>query len=54
MAQIFVAETAGAVLTELTPEAVRDQLEAIEDRRRYHTPDSLAAGTGIIADALAS
>lgn len=53
VAQIFVAETAGAVLTELTPEAVRDQLEAIENRHRYHQPESLAAATSIIADALA-
>jgi NAD(P)-dependent dehydrogenase (short-subunit alcohol dehydrogenase family) len=53
VAQIFVAETAGTVLTELTPEAVRDQLEAIENRHRYHQPESLAAATSIIADALA-
>jgi NAD(P)-dependent dehydrogenase (short-subunit alcohol dehydrogenase family) len=54
VAQIFVAETAGTVLTELTPEAVRDQLEAIENRHRYHQPESLAAATSIIAAALAS
>jgi NAD(P)-dependent dehydrogenase (short-subunit alcohol dehydrogenase family) len=53
VAQIFVAETAGTVLTELTPEAVRDQLEAIENRHRYHQPESLSAATSIIADALA-
>jgi short chain dehydrogenase len=54
VAQIFVAGTAGAVLTELTAEAVRDQPEAIEDRDEYHQPDSLAAATSIIADVLAS
>jgi NAD(P)-dependent dehydrogenase (short-subunit alcohol dehydrogenase family) len=53
VAQIFVAETVGAVLNELTPESVRDQLEAIENRHRYHQPESLAAATSIIADALA-
>ena len=53
VAEIFVAETVGAVLTELTPEAVRDQLEAIENRHQYHQPESLTAATSIIADALA-
>jgi NAD(P)-dependent dehydrogenase (short-subunit alcohol dehydrogenase family) len=54
VARIFVAETGGAVLPELTAEAVRDQLDAIEDERDYHQPTSLAAATTIIADALAS
>ena len=52
VALIFIAETTGAVLAELTPEAVRDQL--IEDRHRYRQPASLEAATSIIADALAS
>ena len=54
VALIFIAETTGAVLAELTPEAVRDQLVNIEDRHRYHQPASLEAATSIIADALAS
>jgi hypothetical protein len=36
-----------------TPEGVRDQLEAIKNREQYHQPDSLAAATSSIADALA-
>ena len=54
VALIFIAETTGAVLAELTPEAVRDQLVNIEDQHRYHQPASLEAATSIIADALAS
>jgi NAD(P)-dependent dehydrogenase (short-subunit alcohol dehydrogenase family) len=54
VALIFVAETTGAVLAELTPEAVRDQLVTIEDQHGYHQPASLEAATSIIADALAS
>ena len=54
VALIFVAETTGAVLTELTPEAVRDQLVEIEDQNSFHQPASLDAATTIIADALAS
>ncbi len=53
VALIFIAETTGAVLAELTPEAVRDQLVSIEDQRGYHQPASLEAATSIIADALA-
>jgi NAD(P)-dependent dehydrogenase (short-subunit alcohol dehydrogenase family) len=54
VALIFVAETVGAVLTDLTPEAVRDQLVEIEDQNSFHQPASLDAATSIIADALAS
>jgi hypothetical protein len=36
-----------------TPDGVRDQLEAIKNQEQYHQPDSLAAATSIIADALA-
>jgi NAD(P)-dependent dehydrogenase (short-subunit alcohol dehydrogenase family) len=54
VALIFIAETTGAVLTELTPEAVRDQLVEIEDQDLFHQPASLDAATSIIADALAS
>ena len=54
VALIFIAETTGAVLAELTPEAVRDQLVNIEDQHHYHQPASLEAATSIIADALAS
>ena len=53
VALIFIAETTGAVLTELTPEAVRDQLVEIEDQNHFHQPASLDAATSIIADALA-
>jgi NAD(P)-dependent dehydrogenase (short-subunit alcohol dehydrogenase family) len=53
VALIFIAETTGAVLAELTPEAVRDQLVNIEDQHGYHQPASLEAATSIIADALA-
>jgi NAD(P)-dependent dehydrogenase (short-subunit alcohol dehydrogenase family) len=52
VAQIFVGETVGAVLTELSPEAVRDQLAAIEDRAGYLQPRSLDEATAIIANAL--
>jgi NAD(P)-dependent dehydrogenase (short-subunit alcohol dehydrogenase family) len=52
VAKIFVAETVGVVLTELTPEAVRDQLAAIEDQHDYLQPSSLEAATTIIAAAL--
>lgn len=54
VAEIFVAETAGALLTAPTAEAVHDQLAAIENRVGYHQPESLAEATSIIAEALAS
>lgn len=53
VARIFVAETAGAVLAELTPEEVRDQMVSIESEDGYHLPSSLDAATAIIAEALA-
>ena len=54
VAKIFVAETVGAVLSELTPEAVADQLDMIENQADYHQPASLDAATTIIAESLAS
>ncbi len=52
VAKIFMAETLGAVLPELTPEAVRDHLSLIEDPYDYHQPSSLDDATTIIAKAL--
>lgn len=52
MARIFIAETRGAVLPELTPESVRDNLSLIEDADDYLVPESLAEATEIIAKAL--
>ncbi|MFC9839458.1 SDR family NAD(P)-dependent oxidoreductase [Rhodococcus sp. NPDC127530] len=52
VAKIFVGETSGAVLEELTAEAVRDQLSEIEDQSTYHEPTSLDMATAIIARAL--
>jgi NAD(P)-dependent dehydrogenase (short-subunit alcohol dehydrogenase family) len=53
VAKIFVAETAGLVLEDITAEAVRDELDRIEDQEIYHQPKSLTAATTIIEDALA-
>ncbi|MHA4852903.1 SDR family NAD(P)-dependent oxidoreductase [Rhodococcus sp. MSC1_016] len=52
VAKVFVGETSGAVLEELTAEAVRDQLSEIEDQSTYHEPTSLDMATAIIARAL--
>ncbi|MFE5708463.1 short-chain dehydrogenase [Rhodococcus sp. ACS1] len=52
VAKIFVGETSGAILEELTAEAVRDQLSQIEDQSTYHEPTSLDMATAIIARAL--
>jgi NAD(P)-dependent dehydrogenase (short-subunit alcohol dehydrogenase family) len=52
VAKVFVGETSGAVLDELTAEAVRDQLSEIEDQSIYHEPTSLDMATAIIARAL--
>ncbi|MFD9669229.1 SDR family NAD(P)-dependent oxidoreductase [Rhodococcus sp. NPDC059968] len=52
VAKIFVGETSGAILEELTAEAVRDQLSEIEDQSAYHEPTSLDMATAIIARAL--
>jgi NAD(P)-dependent dehydrogenase (short-subunit alcohol dehydrogenase family) len=53
VARIFVAESAGAVLPQLTPEAVRDHLPLIDDADDYLVPASLADATTIIGRALA-
>lgn len=52
VAEIFMAETQGVVLGELTPEAVRDNLEAIEEPDGYFVPGSLAEATEIIQRAI--
>jgi NAD(P)-dependent dehydrogenase (short-subunit alcohol dehydrogenase family) len=53
VARIFVAETPGAILPELTPEAVRDHLSLIDDADSYSVPTSLEDETSIITQALA-
>jgi NAD(P)-dependent dehydrogenase (short-subunit alcohol dehydrogenase family) len=53
VALIFLGETPGAVLPELTPEAVRDCLPLINDAETYLVPDSLSEATKIIGLALA-
>jgi NAD(P)-dependent dehydrogenase (short-subunit alcohol dehydrogenase family) len=53
VARIFVAETPGAILPELTPEAVRDHLSLINDADSYLEPASLEDATRIIGQALA-
>jgi NAD(P)-dependent dehydrogenase (short-subunit alcohol dehydrogenase family) len=53
VARIFVAETPGAVLPELTPEAVRDHLSLIDDADTHLVPASLAEATSIIGQAIA-
>jgi NAD(P)-dependent dehydrogenase (short-subunit alcohol dehydrogenase family) len=54
IARIFVAETHGAVLTQNTPEGVRDHLSLIDetDPERFQEPSSLDEETTIIAKAL--
>lgn len=52
IARIFVAETAGAVLADLTAEGIRDHLAQIEDADGYLVPGSLTEATSIIAAAL--
>ncbi len=54
IARIFVAETHGVVLSENTPEAIRDHLALIDrlDVREYHQPSSLEDEMAIIAEAL--
>ncbi|MFC9363724.1 SDR family NAD(P)-dependent oxidoreductase, partial [Rhodococcus sp. NPDC057014] len=47
VAKIFVGETSGAILEELTAEAVRDQLSEIDDQSTYHEPTSLDMATAI-------
>ena len=55
IARIMVVETHGVVLTENTPEAIRDQLPQIDelDVSEYHEPSSLEDEMAIIAKALA-
>ena len=55
IARIMVVETHGVVLTENTPEAIRDQLARIDelDVSEYHEPSSLEDEMAIIAKALA-
>jgi NAD(P)-dependent dehydrogenase (short-subunit alcohol dehydrogenase family) len=52
VARIFVAETIGAVLADLTPEGIRDHLALIEDPDGYLVPGSLSEATSIIGEAL--
>ena len=54
VARIFVAETQGVVLPEITAEAVRDRMADIDqpDGQDYHQPASLDHATTIIAKAL--
>ena len=52
VALVFLAETTGVVLRELTAESVRDHLVAIADEAGYHQPRSLEAAATILADAL--
>ncbi|HTC68262.1 MAG TPA: SDR family NAD(P)-dependent oxidoreductase [Acidothermaceae bacterium] len=52
VSRIFVAETIGAVLADLTPEGIRDELARIEDADGYLVPESLSEATSIIAVAV--
>ena len=52
VARIFMAETRGIVLPSLTPEAVRDNLDPINDPDGYLVPGSLTEATEIIQRAL--
>ena len=56
VARIFVAETQGVVLPQITAEAVRDLITDINhcDGRDYHEPASLDEATSIISKALSS
>jgi NAD(P)-dependent dehydrogenase (short-subunit alcohol dehydrogenase family) len=53
VARVFYAESPGVVLTEVSAEAVRDNLSAIDQPGRFYIPDSLDDETTIIAKALA-
>jgi NAD(P)-dependent dehydrogenase (short-subunit alcohol dehydrogenase family) len=52
VARIFMAESQGIVLPALTPEAVRDNLGAIEAPEDYVVPASLAEESNIIRKAI--
>jgi NAD(P)-dependent dehydrogenase (short-subunit alcohol dehydrogenase family) len=54
VAKIFLAETAGVVVDDITAEGVRDHIARIDDQATYYQPDSLGAATTILADALAN
>jgi NAD(P)-dependent dehydrogenase (short-subunit alcohol dehydrogenase family) len=53
VARVFYAESPGVVLSEVSAEAVRDHLEAIDQPSGFYVPDSLDDETTIIAKALA-
>jgi len=52
VARIFMAETRGIVLPSLTPEAVRDNFEAINDLDGYLVPGSLTEALEAVQQAL--
>jgi NAD(P)-dependent dehydrogenase (short-subunit alcohol dehydrogenase family) len=52
VALVFFAESAGVVLADVTAEAVRDNLDRIEDLEGYLIPESLDEETTIIAKAI--
>jgi len=52
VARIFMAETRGIVLPSLTPEAVRDNFEAINDLDGYFVPGSLTEALEAVQQAL--
>ena len=52
VARIFMAETRGTVLPSLTPEAVRDNFEAINDLDDYFVPGSLTEALEAVQQAL--
>lgn len=52
VARIFVAETQGTVLPGITPEAVRDSLDEIDDPTGFMVPESLSDATSIIHESL--
>ncbi len=52
VARIFMAETRGTMLPSLTPEAVRDNFEAINDLDDYFVPGSLTEALEAVQQAL--
>jgi NAD(P)-dependent dehydrogenase (short-subunit alcohol dehydrogenase family) len=54
VARIFMAESHGVVLPALTPEAVRENLEAIDDEDHYLVPGSLTEAAQIIQQAISA
>jgi NAD(P)-dependent dehydrogenase (short-subunit alcohol dehydrogenase family) len=53
VARVFYAESPGVVLTDVSAEAVRDNLSAIDQPDGFFIPDSLDEETTVIAKALA-